>query len=564
MLHAPTNETKTKSETGKSPVPVPANELHTHFVGLAVPYSSASRNPPLAKVQAAYGNQAVLRRLNNPSPTTVGAVLQRKCACGGTPGPTGECAACRAKRLQPQAAIQPKLTIGAANDQYEQEADRVAEQVMRMPEPTIQRQVDLKAAEGMTSQTKQITDSIMPLQCSSISQHHPSEAPSLVHDVLRSSGQPLNSATRAFMEPRFGQNFSQVRVHTDAKAAESAAAVHALAYTVGRDMVFGTGQYAPETKEGQQLLAHELTHVVQQSPERVFQGAMDVGEPDNSYQRAATKITELQLSRQSATTVQRATRKGCIAPSFVVDVATASKFGAVAETLIEADYITQKGGRPFREVFLDNPLGPLSYVAFLVSHHPSLNKALLALQISLSGGVLVPDILDTRRASSGAPEFYDVKPNSPDGRGAGRAKLAAIDAFMSFNSLPYVRGDSYTPTPSIPIPLAPAILGAAIGPPALLCGLPIVTLAAERLSNGLLVYELCVEADLDCYLKVITLELLIALIIVAILASGGVLVPALAPIASADNIGEAGSGQALNTDEIADSGSTPDSTESPA
>ncbi len=88
--------------------------------------------------------------------------------------------------------------------------------------------------------------------------------PPIVHDVLSSPGQPLDAGTRAFMEPRFGHDFSQVRVHTDGQAAESAQAVNALAYTVGRDVVFGNGQYVPGTTEGKSLLAHELTHVVQQ------------------------------------------------------------------------------------------------------------------------------------------------------------------------------------------------------------------------------------------------------------------------------------------------------------
>lgn len=88
--------------------------------------------------------------------------------------------------------------------------------------------------------------------------------PAIVHEVLRSPGRPLDAATRAFMEPRFGHDFSQVRVHANAKAAESARAVNALAYTAGREVVFGKGQYAPHTRDGQRLIAHELTHVVQQ------------------------------------------------------------------------------------------------------------------------------------------------------------------------------------------------------------------------------------------------------------------------------------------------------------
>jgi hypothetical protein len=93
----------------------------------------------------------------------------------------------------------------------------------------------------------------------------PSTVPPMVHNVLRSPGQSLDAATLAFTEPRFGHDFSQVRVHTDAQAAESAQAVHALAYTVGRDVVFGAGQYSPATTTGRGLLAHELAHVVQQS-----------------------------------------------------------------------------------------------------------------------------------------------------------------------------------------------------------------------------------------------------------------------------------------------------------
>ncbi len=88
--------------------------------------------------------------------------------------------------------------------------------------------------------------------------------PQSVYDVLNSSGQPLDEAVRAFMEPRFGHDFSQVRIHTGDQAAESAAAVNALAYTVGRDIVFGQGQYAPHTHEGQRLIAHELSHTLQQ------------------------------------------------------------------------------------------------------------------------------------------------------------------------------------------------------------------------------------------------------------------------------------------------------------
>jgi uncharacterized protein DUF4157 len=88
------------------------------------------------------------------------------------------------------------------------------------------------------------------------------EAPPVVHEVLRSPGQPLDAVTRAFMEPRFGHDFSRVRVHADPKAAESAQAVNALAYTVGRHVVFGDAQYRPSSIDGFRLLAHGIdTHV---------------------------------------------------------------------------------------------------------------------------------------------------------------------------------------------------------------------------------------------------------------------------------------------------------------
>ena len=90
-------------------------------------------------------------------------------------------------------------------------------------------------------------------------------APPIVHEVLSSSGQPLDAATRAFFESRFGHDFGRVRVHTDERAEQSARNVNAHAYTVGHDIVFSTGKFSPATQEGQRLLAHELTHVVQQT-----------------------------------------------------------------------------------------------------------------------------------------------------------------------------------------------------------------------------------------------------------------------------------------------------------
>jgi len=110
--------------------------------------------------------------------------------------------------------------------------------------------------------------------------------PSIVQNVLRSPGLPLDMNTRAFLEPRFGHDFSSVQVHTDSQAAESARAVDALAFTVGRNIVFAAGQYAPGTNHGQRLLTHELTHVVQQASSNSTPSHL-LSEPDNAAESEA-------------------------------------------------------------------------------------------------------------------------------------------------------------------------------------------------------------------------------------------------------------------------------------
>lgn len=170
-------------------------------------------------------------------------ILQRKCACGSHTSAGGECEECVAKK----GILQRKLAIGDSNDPLEQEADRVADQVMSTPlnlainrtPPKIQRFTG-QENDGMNT------------------------APPSVERVLASSGRPLESALRQDMEGRFGYDFSQVRVHTGGVAEQSARDVNAHAYTVGNNVVFGAGRFVPGTNEGQQLIAHELTHVVQQ------------------------------------------------------------------------------------------------------------------------------------------------------------------------------------------------------------------------------------------------------------------------------------------------------------
>src|SRR5262245_17740067 len=132
--------------------------------------------------------QTTAQTMRKPICTPIASgLLQRACACGQHTGNGGECKECRKKR-----------------------------------ESMVQRAAVNKAAMSEVP-----------------------SVPSIVYDVLRSPGQPLHAETRAFMEPRFGHDFSRVRLHTDARAAASARSVNALAYTVGQDVVFDTGQYAP-------------------------------------------------------------------------------------------------------------------------------------------------------------------------------------------------------------------------------------------------------------------------------------------------------------------------------
>lgn len=246
MLHAPTTETKSEAIQSKtSSQLLPTREQHPPLADWAsVPRPGSVSNQMLLRspdtqrrqqvvgILQCYGNQGALRLLHHSAPS--GGLLQRQCACGGAGGAEGECEECK-----------------------------------QAQEATLQR-----ASAPTASPTS--------LQA----------APPIVHEVLRSPGPPLDAPTRAFMEPRFGANFSSVRVHTDAKAAESARAVHALAYTVGRDVVFGAGQYAPETATGKRLLAHELTHVVQQGKNPTLQGYGMTAAVDNQLEQQASSVAD--------------------------------------------------------------------------------------------------------------------------------------------------------------------------------------------------------------------------------------------------------------------------------
>lgn len=244
-----------------------------------------------------------------------GLLLQRRCACGSNATSlTGKCEECQKKKLtgkQPP-PIQPNLKISQPNDPYEQEADRVADQVMRTPEATVQRAAtttkqdeedENKDKENKKDQEGRVQrKTIAP----ALASNH--TAPNhFLHNL--GPGQPLEAVTRSFFEPRFGHNLSDIRVHTDARAAASARAVDAQAYTVGSHVVFGVGKYQPGTRGGQGLLAHELAHVLQpqRDPATVWRAPSD-GVADEEIAVAIDVTTATSSEAQTGPLVDPKTR----------------------------------------------------------------------------------------------------------------------------------------------------------------------------------------------------------------------------------------------------------------
>ncbi len=162
--------------------------------------------------------------------------------------------------------FQPKLTVNQPNDTYEQEADAMADKVMRMgdtqssffkPNPNNAIQRKCQACEEEETHVHRKEGDGNEVQGSN-------ELDSYVSS-LSSSGQQISQTSRSFFEPRFGHDFSNVKIHTDAVAAKSAQSINALAYTTGNNIVFNSGQYSPDSDSGKKLMAHELTHIVQQT-----------------------------------------------------------------------------------------------------------------------------------------------------------------------------------------------------------------------------------------------------------------------------------------------------------
>lgn len=190
-----------------------------------------------------------------------------------------------------QGLIQAKLEVSRPGDSHEQEADRVAQQVATSSAPVAFRRCACGGLVGPSGECAACRQKRLALQRAGASA---AAASPVVNDAIRSGGQPLDNAARDYFEPRFGQDFSQVRVHTDADAHRSAELFSALAYTSGQHIVFRAGHYQPGTTEGRKLLAHELTHTLQQEGG----DAPDV-QREVSFDIRTVSVTPEQLARLS-------------------------------------------------------------------------------------------------------------------------------------------------------------------------------------------------------------------------------------------------------------------------
>ncbi|KQC04772.1 MAG: hypothetical protein APR53_02885 [Methanoculleus sp. SDB] len=154
--------------------------------------------------------------------------------------------------------IQSTLIVSDSHDPAEEQADRVAEEVIQMQESVVQQKYPNIKNCGLEAYNR----NIIQLKTNS-AQGWPN---SIQQNFIfgNGQGQLMDFKTRAFMESRFGYNFSKIRLHTDSRAAESARAIKAQAFTIGNDIGFNSGSYRPETMSGKRLIAHELTHIIQQ------------------------------------------------------------------------------------------------------------------------------------------------------------------------------------------------------------------------------------------------------------------------------------------------------------
>jgi hypothetical protein len=267
-----------------------------------------------------------------------------------------------------QRLLQAKLRVSQSGDPYEQEADRVADAVVQR-KCTCPGPGPCPACEEDKAVLRRKPVEPTPTAAGGGER----EAPAVVRETVGAGGRPLDETVRADMEGRFGHDFSRVRVHTGAQAERSAALVNALAYTVGSHVVFGEGQYAPTTEAGRRLLAHELTHTVQQgtSPaapcyflscpsDRADVEARNAG--DAVIQNAPVPALRLGITQASAALIQRDDPPTpAPAPSQPAPEAGApdvSQPGRAEQEQQAFEAARARAGQPAATILFSNPVSP--------------------------------------------------------------------------------------------------------------------------------------------------------------------------------------------------------------
>jgi hypothetical protein len=263
-----THEKRKHPEPAPEHVKAPADES-VPFAGLL---GVSAMEPPLDSHAAFLGSPRFSHPANNTQKARMMTGLQ------------GHYGNQYVQRLAESLNVQAKLALTSPDDEYEREADRVAHAVTKLPASTSQRQVDeegLVTTRGASDIQRQAEENEGEEKKAEVEQEEEEEEPIRTKrasgqapwigsslqsriDSLKQGGQPLPESTRRYFEPKFGSSFSSVRIHDNSQAADIAKSINAKAFTTGKDIVFGAGQYSPETAEGKYLLAHELTHVAQQ------------------------------------------------------------------------------------------------------------------------------------------------------------------------------------------------------------------------------------------------------------------------------------------------------------
>jgi hypothetical protein len=340
---------------------------------------------------------------------TVPGLVQRSCACGSRPGVDGSCTVCRRrKRL---GGVQTSLQVNRPGDRFEREADRIARSVARMPVPANPQPCKPTEATGarpaanappITRLARRVDALSLPddepvpaanrnlsLNPRGAGRPDPCGAPADAHGLvarvqsLEGRGRPLDLVTRTFFEARLGSDLGRVRVHTGRVAAALAGAVSAKAFTYGRNIAFGEGRFAPSTRAGRALLAHELTHTLQQA------GA----NAGPSIQRAFTPV--------------RGGRRVCPPPP------SARRQGVAAHRAIQTKFMRQ-GGRG-RTTELTLPFTDTAACRTVDRYEPPTSRGRVDLAIA------------ERRGRKVSVRLGEIKPYNVQGMSAGIGVMACYE-----------------------------------------------------------------------------------------------------------------------------------------